>query len=85
MKREEMLKKFDKLADFYYANKIQIDTNHEGSYVLLYEMDVAGYFPTWDKAEIYALRHKMPDGLFLIHKCDLNEKPIFMANFAECF
>ena len=81
MTYEELEETFDRLAEFYYANKERIDTGHEGEYVLMYRMDVAGYFPTEDKAELYALRHGFEEGAFLIHKCDLDEQPIVVQGF----
>ena len=74
---------FDRLADFYYANKEEIDTGHEGRYVLLYRSAVAGYFRSWDEAEIHALRHGFKGGEFLIHRCDLNEQPEFYVSLEE--
>ena len=76
MSYEEIRKTFSRLSGWYYANKTHIDTGHEGEFVLLYRTDVVGYFGTWDKAELYALKNKFTEGLFLIHKCDLDEKPV---------
>lgn len=76
---------FDRLVDFYYANKEDIDTGHEGKHVLLYRSVVAGYFSSWDAAELYAVRHNFTGGEFLIHKCDLNEQPESYVSFEESF
>ena len=78
MSYDEIRKEFDRLSEWYYANKTHIDAGHEGKFALLYESDVAGYFDTWDKAELYALRNKFAEGLFLVHKCDLSEKPVYL-------
>lgn len=75
MDYQELSNRFDKLADFYWANKENIDTGHEKEFVLMYEMDVSGYFPSWDKAELYALRNNFVRGAFLIHQCNLQEEP----------
>lgn len=85
MEYDELEKTFGRLADWYYANKNQIDTGHEGEYVLLYQTDVKGYFASEDKAELYAMHHGFTEGAYLIHECDLDEKPIFMPNFEESF
>ena len=68
-------------AKWYYANKERIDTDHEGQFVLLYQTDVAGYFSSWDKAELFAVKNKYVEGDYIIHKCDLNEQPIKCLNY----